>query len=305
MILSLFRRFASSAWREEQTPQWRAAVGDLPADALMAQPVTDDFHAKQGRSTGRWLVPASTGPQPVYLKRHYRLSLRLRLLAWLWPNAGWSPAAVEWRHLRWALARGIPAPEPLAVGEKHGPGLGFQSYLAIRELTGMSPLHEAVPLAQANLSPERFAAWKRDLVRELARLARLLHDERRFHKDLYLCHFFVPQATCLAGRVPKGALHLIDFHRLTHRPYLGWRWLIKDLAELHYSSRIPGVTLRDRVRFFRLYRGARGANWPQRLLARLVVLKSNRYAAHNADELRRLNAPRPAQASAPLPGAVA
>ncbi|MFL6057189.1 MAG: lipopolysaccharide kinase InaA family protein, partial [Actinoallomurus sp.] len=34
----------------------------------------------------------------------------------------------------------------------------------------------------------------RGLVAELARLARELHRRRVFHKDLYFCHFYIPES---------------------------------------------------------------------------------------------------------------
>jgi hypothetical protein len=63
-----------------------------------------------------------------------------------------------------------------------------------------------------------------------------LHRRRRFHKDLYLCHFHVAEAD--TARLPdwRGHVHLIDLHRLGRHP-LTWLWRrTKDLAQLLYSS---------------------------------------------------------------------
>lgn len=268
-------------WREQRSPEWAAVVERPAGDAMMAQVVTSDFHAKQGRSTGRLVFPAAAGPEAVYLKRHFRLPLRLRLLAWLWPERHWSPAWVEWQHLVWARAHGLPVPDALAVGERRGPGLELQSYLVIRELTGMLPLHEAVPRALESLSAAQFYAWKRDLVRQIASVVRRMHGARRYHKDLYLCHFFVPTATLTTGRVAPGAVHLIDFHRLTRSTLWRWRWQVKDLAELQFSSQVAGITNRDRLRFLHHYHGARRGSWRARFFTWAVRIKAERYEAHN------------------------
>jgi heptose I phosphotransferase len=205
------------------------------------------------------------------------------LLALLWPGGNWSPAMQEWEHLEWARRQGIPVPSVVAAAEFIGPGLRLQSLLAVEELTGMLPLHEAVPLALSRLPPDDFRRWKRGLVSEMARLARMLHDRRVFHKDFYLCHFYV--AGDDTGAVPddwRGRVYLIDLHRLTHHPW-SWRlWRLKDLAQLLYSSDVPGVDARDRLWFWREYRGPGPRRPARRWLRWLVLFKWRRYQRHNA-----------------------
>src|SRR5437879_1750469 len=83
------RRFREqSDWVQWTGPDW--------VDWIMEVAATDDFHAKQGRSTGRWLVPTPAGEVGVYLKRHYRLPWWRGLMATFWPGGGWSPAMQEW-----------------------------------------------------------------------------------------------------------------------------------------------------------------------------------------------------------------
>ena len=96
-----------------------------------------------------------------------------------------------------------------------------------------------------------FRQWKRTLAAEMARLTRMLHDRRCFHKDLYLCHFYIARDDTLAVPLEgwRGRVYLIDLHRLAHHP-LTWRiWQTKDLAQLLYSSDIVGVDARDRLYF--------------------------------------------------------
>ena len=184
--------------------------------------------------------------------------------------------------MEWATQHGLPVPAVVAAGEAIGPWGKLQSFLAVEELTGMLPLHQAIPAASRQLDGYRFARWKRGLAREVARLTRELHRRRRFHKDLYLCHFYLPQAdTWVEPASWRGRLHLIDLHRLARHP-LTWRWWqVKDLGELAYSSEVIGVTARDRVRFWRHYLGddgRLGAWW----LRRALLLKWQRYRRHNA-----------------------
>lgn len=277
---SIWDRLFRGTRRLRERSDWtRFAGADWP-DQVMDADVTDRFHAKQGRSTGRWILRDDSGHLAVYLKRHYRLPWWRGLLAALWPDAGWSPALQEWEHLEWARAQGVPVPKGVAAGEYIGPWGRLQSFLAVEELADMLPLHEAVPLAEARLDATEFARWKRGLIGELVRLTRLLHDRRWFHKDLYLCHFYIHRDD--AARLPDwaGKVHVIDLHRLAHHPRT-WRvWQVKDLAQLLYSSEIPGISATDRLRFWKQYLGT-SARPESRWLRWLVLMKWRRYRRHN------------------------
>jgi heptose I phosphotransferase len=278
---SLWRRLVRGSRRLSRRDDWHALLGPDWADRVMALDVTDRFHAKQGRSTGRLILSGEGRRLSVYLKRHYRLPRWLGLLTALWPGRGWSPALEEMKHLEWARSRGLPVPAVVAAGEYLGPWGRLQSFLAVEELAGMLPLHEAVPAAAARLSAADFRRWKATLIAELSRLARELHGRRTFHNDLYLCHFYVPEDDTRAVPVWRDRVHLIDLHRLAHHPWTWPVWLIKDLAQLLYSSEVEGVTPHDRLLFWRLYLGAGCHTWAGRWLRRAVVFKWRRYRRHN------------------------
>ena len=283
---SLWRRLFRGSRRVSERADWSKFAGDDWADRIMGVEIADRFHAKQGRSTCRWILhlPGAEGAEKrvaVYLKRHYSLSWWRGLLATLWPSGNWSPAFGEFEHLEWARSQGVPVPDVVAAAEYIGPWGRFQSVLAVEELNGMLPLHEAIPLAASRLDPEAFRRWKRGLVIEMARITRLLHDRRYFHKDLYLCHFYIAREDTAALTEWRGRVFLIDLHRLGYHPWM-WRiWQTKDLAQLLYSTDVPGVDARDRLLFWREYRGSDGlgsGSW----LRHYVLFKWRRYRRHNA-----------------------
>jgi heptose I phosphotransferase len=278
---SVWLRLSRGVSRLRQRADWLQFVGPEWADRIMELAVTDRFHAKQGRSTGRWVLQNENKQLTVYLKRHYRLARWRGLLATVWPEVGWSPAIQEWQHLHWAKARGMPVPAAVAAGEYIGPWGRLQSFLAVEELADMLPLHEAVPAAAERLDPESFRTWKRTLSAELARLIRALHRRRYFHKDLYLCHFYIPRQ-CMAAIPPwQGLVHLIDLHRLGHHRLGSRYWQVKDLAQLLYSSEVPGIDNRDRLRFWRQYLGPERRGWSATLLRYGIWLQWRRYQRHN------------------------
>ncbi len=284
---TLWQRLSTGVRRIYERPEWRARAGADWIDWIMSMTVSDRFHTKQGRTTARWSGTSGRDRQAVFLKRHYRLPWWRGWMAAICPNVGWSPAMQEWKHLEWARRCGFPVPKAVAAAEYIGPWGRLQSFLAVEELTDMVPLHEAIPWAAAHLSPVRFVTWKNGLIAELARLTRALHDRRRFHKDLYLCHFFIPQEDIHAIPSWIGRVHLIDLHRLGHHPLI-WRiWQVKDLGQLLYSSDIPGIEARDRIRFWRAYRGNDRRRRTDRWLRKLIVAKWRRYRRHNRKNLAR------------------
>lgn len=285
---TFWQRLVRGVRRSFADPEWVQLLGEHWTDDIMQTAATDDFHAKQGRSTCRWVIERSGQRLAVYLKRHYRLPWRHGLLAALWPWRAWSPALQERHHLQWAAEQGLAVPRVLAAVEYVGPWYRLQSCLAIEELYDMLPLHQAIPLAAERLAPRDFQRWKRGLIAELARLTRELHRRKHYHKDLYLCHFYLPCADIAAelvrgGTVPdfRDRLHMIDLHRLAHHRWTWPVWLAKDLAELLFSSELASITPRDRLRFWSQYREGRPRNWLVRGLEGWIRLKWWRYRDHN------------------------
>jgi heptose I phosphotransferase len=284
-VSSLWARLRRGVRYLRRQADWDRFAGEGWPERIMTEPLTDREHKKQGRSIGRKLFAEGRDTLSVYLKRHFRLSRFKGFLATLFPAGLWSPGLQEWQRIRWAQAEGFPVPRPVAAGQFVGPWGLLQGFIAVEELHGMLPLHEAVPRASRTLDAASFARWKRGLVAELARLARELHQRRTFHKDLYFCHFYIPES--FTRTVPPNWLKqvvIIDLHRLKRHTITGPWWQVKDLAQLLYSSDVDGVTPRDRVRFWKLYLKRdkrRDTRAPREWLKPFVRWKWRLYQRHN------------------------
>jgi hypothetical protein len=282
-VSSLWARLRRGVRLFRKQADWDRFAGEGWAERIMSEPLTDREHQKQGRSIGRKVFADGRDTLSVYLKRHFCMSRFTGLLATLFPDRVLAPGLQEWVRLVWAKANGFPVPRPVAAGQFVGPWGRLQSFLAVEELHGMLPLHEAVPLAYRTLDARTFVRWKRGLTAELARLARELHRRKVFHKDLYFCHFYVPES--LTRTVPANWTNnvwMIDLHRLARHRITGAWWQVKDLAQLMFSSDVAGVTDHDRLRFWALYR----ESWPNgkgpgEWLLPLVRWKWRMYRRHN------------------------
>jgi heptose I phosphotransferase len=191
---------------------------------------------------------------PVFLKRH---------------GASRRPPGIrEWENLKALSALGVAVPEALAAGS------GRQgSFLMTKGIEGGVPLDDFLserfrfPVARKDLP------LKRRLLRDAASLARTLHEAGLCHRDLYLCHLLVAPRE-------DHRLVLIDLQRVGAAFPFRSRWIVKDLAALHYSAPPSAVSRTDRFRFLKAYLGIPRLDGNARRLARKIERKARRIRRH-------------------------
>ena len=182
------------------------------------------------------------------------------------------PSSPTWTRVR---GSGLAVPEVVAAGERIGPWGRLQSFLMVAELTGLAPAARGHPRARraarpAGLRAPGSAAWSR----EMAEIAATLHRARVFHKDLYLCHFFLDMARLDR---PGRRLALIDLHRLAEHRVWPDRWRWKDLGQLLFSTDgVAGLDGRDALRFWVALPAADWRCADPRRQARMIALEGRR-----------------------------
>jgi len=271
-------------WLVYEADDWSRFAGQNWLDQIMSVEVRDRYHAKQGRSIGRWTLHDDSEKLVVYLKRHFELPASDALRANQAPEQLHSPGMQEWQHLRIVESFGMRVPRTVAAGELRRNDGSLQSFIALEELAGMLALHEAIPLAEKRLSASEFLQWKQGLFAEVAFLSWELHRRSYFHQDLYLCHFYILESDCEAlPSTWRQRVVTIDFHRLTHGGFLSLlkRW--KDLAQFWFSTYdVSGIAEADRWQFWDAYqRLARDFPPLKRALSRAMIYKAQRYHQHN------------------------
>ncbi|MCE3237174.1 MAG: lipopolysaccharide core heptose(I) kinase RfaP [Gammaproteobacteria bacterium] len=109
-------------------------------------------------------------------------------------------------------------------------------------------------LGQAwEVNPPLFTV-KRQIIRELAKTARLFHQQKLIHRDFYLCHFLVPQAVLSAEKLlPTLPIYIIDLHRAKIKRFFRTTLLVKDLGGLLFSSLDFSLGNRDYLYFIKHY----------------------------------------------------
>jgi heptose I phosphotransferase len=127
----------------------------------------------------------------------------------------------------------------------------LQSFIITKEIENAVSLEELVLDSKL---PTPTPVMKRAIIKKVAEIARAMHRNGVNHRDFYICHFLLPEIW-LEQEKPEiePPLYVIDLHRTQVRERIPARWLLKDLAGLHFSSMDAGLTKRDRLRFICCY----------------------------------------------------
>jgi heptose I phosphotransferase len=200
------------------------------------------YRALEGRCTMRLVLNGHA----YFIKQH--------------TGVGWKEICKNIVQLRWPIISakneylaieqlntlGIKTLDAVGFGSKGLNPARKQSFLLTLELPPSISLED---LCKDWQTKRPLFATKCALIKEVARIARLMHESGMNHRDFYLCHF-------LLDRNSPHTLYLIDLHRAGIRKKTPLRWIIKDLAGLWFSSKEIGLTHSDRLRFIREYRNS-------------------------------------------------
>jgi len=226
------------------------------------------YRAQPGRETLR----VNLNDKYYFIKKHTGVGWReiiKNLLQLKKPVLG---ARNEYQAIQKLKSLGVNVPDVIAYGQRGKNPANIHSFVLLQELTAVSLEQLIERWQKAPPSP----AFKRQLLKEVARIAHVMHENGINHRDFYLCHFLLD--------IANNKLNLIDLHRAEIRDHLPERWRIKDLAGLYFSSINSGLTQRDYLRFICHYR-----NMP---LREIMQTESSRWdkVKHRGEQLYREHA---------------
>jgi hypothetical protein len=219
-------------------------------DALLADPDAPFHHAgarllKDSRSStvAEFQVLVNGVPRTAIYKR-------FRVTTWSDPWAALfrrTPALRSWVYGHGLRERCLPTARPLAMLHRGRFGLAREGYLLMEKIPHALNLHEA--LASLTILPSDEARITlRDLIDQVARLVRQLHQCQLSHRDLKASNVLV------SGLVPALEVWLIDLVGVRRYRKLHLARRAQNLARLHVSFCRDSVLSRtDRLRFLRVY----------------------------------------------------
>ena len=187
------------------------------------------------------------GGRSFFLKHHMGVGWReifKNLFQFKLPILG---AGNEFAAIQKLTELGVPTMTAEAYGERGVDPAKRESFLITAEL-------------EHNISLEDFCGrWQDEkpdfklkfaLLKEVARSARIMHNNNICHRDCYICHFLLDATT---ADLERPLVSVIDLHRALIWKKLPLRYRVKDTAGLYFSSMDIGLSRRDFYRFIKLY----------------------------------------------------
>jgi lipopolysaccharide core heptose(I) kinase len=209
--------------------------GGEVAKNLLKQRTTQriEFKTADNQKLAFYLKRHTASPIKEYIKPLFRLTR---------PILG---AKNEWNAMIQFYDLGIPSMIPVAMGES-----GSSSFVISLAIEGCEKLSHWMENDLANDLQANHKS-KKEFIKTIGNMTRKMHGSGYHHQDYYLTHFLKP----VDDEKAEQPLYLIDLGRVQSYQKLPKRWIIKDLAQLRYSSFLATKT--DRYRFIKEYFGHR------------------------------------------------
>lgn len=205
--------------------------------------------SKEGRVTQRVII----NQKAYYVKQHRGVGWREIFKNMLQLRFPVTSAKNEWVAIRKLEQMQIPVANIAAYGTAGVNPASKQSFILTGELAPTISLEDLSRNWKKEPPPFIF---KRYLIKQVALIAKKLHENGMNHRDFYLCHFLLDTSQKIDFKNPNNCkIYLIDLHRAQIREKTPERWLIKDVASLYFSSMDVGLTRNDLCYFIKIYRG--------------------------------------------------
>lgn len=194
----------------------------------------ETFRELEGRSTQKITLNNKT----YFIKQHHGVGWKEIIKNLLQLRLPVISARNEWQAIQKLNHLGIKTAKIVAYGCRGWNPAKRQSFILMNELRNTISLEE---LSKQNIT----IPLKHTLIKQVAKIARIMHKNGINHRDFYLCHFLMDRN--------DHSLYLLDMHRAQIRKKVPKRWLLKDLAGLYFSSKDTVLTPRDLLRFVKHY----------------------------------------------------
>ncbi len=216
---------------------------DFAESVAGAADAGDVYRNREGRVTLRF----QRGGQSFFLKLHRGIGwgeIIKNLLQARLPVLG---AGNEYRAVQALRSLGVDTLDVAAYAERGANPATRHSMIITDDLVGTVSLEDYC--ADWASSPPHFAT-RQKLLLKVADSAGRMHRAGINHRDFYICHFHLDEATL--GE-PSPRCYMIDLHRAQMRARTPRRWQAKDLAGLYFSAMDCGLSRRDLLRFMSRY----------------------------------------------------
>ncbi len=235
-------------WIKLEPELARHFSGDTAFDELMACEGEKFRHVKTRRT-----LKFERGGKNYFIKIHRAIGWREVLKNWLGFKRPVTSARMEWEAIDRLQELGVSTLNVVGRGIRGKAPAQEESFVITEALEGMISL-EQLTQNWSGLPVETRRALKRELIRQVATIARTIHRNGLNHRDFYLCHFLVKDRDWSQWQPTEPlTLHLIDLHRMQRRSSVPKRWWVKDVTGVLFSALDCDLTRNDLLRFSKIY----------------------------------------------------
>ncbi|MEE2615268.1 MAG: lipopolysaccharide core heptose(I) kinase RfaP [Verrucomicrobiota bacterium] len=201
----------------------------------------------------RRTIKFEKGGKNYFIKIHRACGWREVWKNWFAFKRPVTSARMEWEAIDRLNSLNVSTLSVVGRGIRGKAPANQESFVITEALEGMISL-EQLTQRWKELAVCKRICLKRELIRQVAIIAKTIHCNGLNHRDFYLCHFLVKDRQWDQWQ-PEDflTLHLIDLHRMQQRLIVPKRWWIKDLAGLLFSALDCNLTRNDLLRFSMIY----------------------------------------------------
>ena len=157
----------------------------------------------------------------------------------------------EWKAIQKLDSLGVDTMHLVGYGKRGDNPAKLQSFVITDELINTISLENYCKDWSSNPPPETI---KKALIIKIAQIARTIHKNGLNHRDFYICHFLLDLSKGVdESNLDNLRLFLIDLHRVQIRESTPWRWRVKDISALMFSSMDLNLTKNDLLLFAKHY----------------------------------------------------
>ena len=208
----------------------------------------------------------------MFLKRYDRTPMISQLKNWISHFSRSATADFDRKPCHMLTQDGIGTPKVIAWGSRWGKIFEKRSFIISEEIPNAQSLEKKLPDFFYQDHSKQNQHQRADFINSLADFARRFHRTGFRHRDFYLAHIFMDT---------DGKFFLIDLHRAFKPLPYRFRFRIKDIAQLYYSSPGKYITRSDRLRFYLRYRQRSKLTFLDKLFIWSVKTKAWRMADHD------------------------
>jgi len=177
----------------------------------------------------------------------------------------------------------LPTVLPVAAGEKFSHFFWARSFLITEDFSPFISLEALLENRPQFFSDPKDENRKRILLKEIAVLARRMHQNGFNHRDFNATHILLNYNN--ESDIPQIAL--FDFQRVEKRKYFRFRWKIKSIARLNYTLPDEIFNIKDRMYILLSYKDKKSFNFIDRMQWFWIERKTSKIKKHTEKMIDR------------------